>query len=107
MNQWPFDSDRIKEHLCDIWKHEYPEQGCLPCYYSWEKVCISLSDVKYGTPTKISQDKIKEFIAIIKSGKQFPPLICFNGELIDGYHRYHAYKKLGITKNIEIYRNIK
>jgi transposase len=48
---------------------------------------------------KMSRTTIEEYAELATDGTQFPPLtgIDVGGDviLVDGYHRYHAYKKLG------------
>jgi len=104
-SRWPSKSDKIKEYLCMLWEKEYSGQGCLPRCYSWRKKAVTLGQIKYGNPAKIVQKKIDEFAKLVQAGVPLPPLVCLNGELIDGYHRYHAYMKCGRSELIEIYTN--
>ena len=106
MIQWAIEPEEIKKYLCDLWKLEYPGQICLPSFYSWEIKKTSLCHIVYGKPaSKISKQKINNFIQLINSGVALQPLVCLNGELIDGYHRYNAYKKCNIFDDINIYLN--
>ena len=99
-----FDAEEIKNYLCELWRSEYPSQGCLPAYYSWKLKRMPLLEIVYGNPAGISREKVNNFIQLIQSGAVLQPLVCFNGELIDGYHRYHAYKKCGIVE-ADVYIN--
>jgi len=106
MNTWPSEPGNIKRYLCDLWGREYPEQGCLPLYYTWKHKSISISQIKYGNPFRISPDKVDAYVKLLCSGISLPPLVCLYGELIDGYHRYHAFKKFGLfTDSIDVYMN--
>ena len=50
---------------------------------------------------EISQEAVDSYAEAMENGDEFPPLsICFDGInylLVDGFHRYHAYKKIGDT----------
>jgi len=102
----PCEPNEIKKYLCGLWNYEYPKQGCLPSFYTWVRKTVSLSQIVYLKPySKLSQKKISHFIALIKSGVSLPPLVCLNDELLDGHHRYQAYKKCGCYDGIDIYIN--
>ena len=104
--EWPSESDEINKYLCGLWNYEYPKQGCLPSVYTWVRKTVALSQIAYRKPySKLSQKKISHFIALINSGISLPPLVCLNDELLDGFHRYQAYKKCGRNDGIDIYIN--
>lgn len=107
LKQWPHEPEKIKTYLCDLWHREYPDQGCLPFYYSWVRRSVPLSHIVVGKPSiHPSQEKVDEYIAMLFSGKKLPPLVCLYGDLVDGYHRYLAYREVGVfTDSIEIYAN--
>ena len=51
----------------------------------------------------VNNDTVEQYEAELAAGAQFPPLVCFrveNGDLllVDGYHRYEAYKRLGVEE---------
>jgi len=103
---WPSESAAIKKYLCGLWNYEYPKQGCLPSYYTWARKAIALSQIAYRKPySKLSQKKVNNFVELINSGISLPPLVCLNDELLDGFHRYHAYKRCGYNDGIDIYIN--
>jgi len=106
-DQWPSDPPEIKRYLIDLWKQCYPEQGRLPFYYNWIRKSIPISHIIYGNPHGgISREKVSEFVKLLFSGVSLPPVVCLYGELIDGYHRYHAHKELGLFSNcIDVYMN--
>jgi len=98
---WPLEPDEIKKFLCGLWKYEYPEQGYIPSCYTWARKTVSISQIRYGQPyAKLSQKKVNKFIELINSDASLPPLVCLNDELLDVYHRYHAYKKCGRSDGI-------
>lgn len=56
-------------------------------------------DEKLQSRTEIHQDAVDDYAHAMEQGDQFPPLtVFFDGVhyyLADGYHRYHAAKKVG------------
>ena len=56
-------------------------------------------DPKLQSRTETNESTIEEYADAIKMGDEFPPLLVyFDGThywLVDGYHRYHAHKKVG------------
>ena len=70
---------------------------------------LKLSQIKLdgGTQARPLMDKnlIKHYAERIKEGDKFPPLVVVNDGvyywLVDGFHRYEAYKKCGI-KDAEV-----
>jgi hypothetical protein len=103
---WPSESDAIKSYLCGLWNYEYPKQGCLPSCYTWVRKTVTLSQIVCDKPhSKLSQKKVNSFIELINSDISLPPLVCLNGELLDGFHRYQAYKKCGRNDGVDIYIN--
>ena len=100
-------SNEIKDYLCKLWKQEYPAQGIIPAYYEWKRKNVPISHIVCGEHYHgISQEKVGKFVELIKSGVELPPLVCLNGELIDGYHRYHAYKAVDNSDSVDIYVNV-
>jgi len=60
LDQWPDKPEEIKRYLCDLWRCEYSDQGCVPRYYDWErrnplvfrgilKSFVKSGDMEYGT----------------------------------------------------------
>lgn len=56
---------------------------------------------KLQNRNEISQSAIDEYAEAMKRGDEFPPILVFfdgiNYNLVDGFHRYHAYRKAGDT----------
>ena len=56
---------------------------------------------KLQNRSEISQHAVDEYAEAMENGDQFPPLLIYfdgiNYLLVDGFHRYHAYKKVGDT----------
>ena len=71
------------------------------------KVDINLIRIDGGTQcrTVIDQPTVYSYLERMKEGDEFPLMeTMFDGEtywLVDGFHRYHAFKLLGI-KEVEI-----
>ena len=70
---------------------------------------VKLNDIKIdgGTQSRVAIDQptVYDYLECMKAGDEFPPMITvFDGSthwLVDGYHRYQAYKILGI-KEVEV-----
>jgi len=73
---------------------------------------ISLSNVRIdgGTQSRLAIDQsvVYHYVECMKEGDEFPALdTVFDGSvywLVDGFHRYHAYKLLGIKQIDVIYK---
>lgn len=54
---------------------------------------------KLQNRSEINQATIDEYADAMKRGDQFPPMLVYfdgiNYNLVDGFHRYHSYKKIG------------
>lgn len=61
-------------------------------------------DEKLQSRTEIHQDAVDDYAHAMEQGDEFPPLtVHFDGVhyyLTDGYHRYHALKKIGKTSAV-------
>lgn len=70
---------------------------------------INLNDIRIDGGTQgrelIDQQLVYHYLECMKEDAQFPPLLTvFDGAthwLVDGFHRYHAYKLMGI-KQVEV-----
>lgn len=61
-----------------------------------------LNQSDYIEPAEWKQEYSKEMLKDIKKGKKLPPiLINEEGDILDGNHRYEAYKKAGIN-NVQV-----
>lgn len=66
---------------------------------------MKLKDITLNKQTQsrvaINQDVVTEYADEMLAGTKFPPITVFTDGidtyLVDGYHRYYAYKKAGIT----------
>lgn len=51
---------------------------------------------------KLNEETVNEYAEAIEGGEKFPPMTIYkdgsNNWLVDGFHRYFAYKKAGITR---------
>lgn len=95
---------RIKGELLEIWKKEYPDQGThLIESYTWDEDVVEMAKIQCKRPA--SMVKVKRILDLLQNGAEFPPIVCLNGEAIDGIHRYWAHKQAG-SSVIRIYYNI-
>ena len=70
---------------------------------------VNLNDIRIDGGTQgrvvIDQQLVYHYLECMKEGDEFPPMFTvFDGAthwLVDGFHRYHAYKLLGI-KQVEL-----
>jgi len=73
---------------------------------------VNLNDIRIdgGTQSRsvIDQALVYQYIECMKEGDEFPPIeTMFDGVvhwLVDGFHRYHAYKLMGIKKTTVTYK---
>lgn len=56
---------------------------------------------KLQNRNEIDQEAVDSYAEAMENGDEFPPLLIYfdgiNYLLVDGFHRYHAYKKIGDT----------
>lgn len=73
---------------------------------------VNLNDIRIdgGTQSRsvIDQALVYQYIECMKEGDEFPPIeTMFDGVvhwLVDGFHRYHAYKLMGIKQTVVVYK---
>ena len=73
---------------------------------------VNLNDIRIdgGTQSRlvIDQTLVYQYIDCMKDGDTFPPIeTMFDGSthwLVDGFHRYHAYKLMGLKKTEVVYK---
>jgi hypothetical protein len=73
---------------------------------------VNLNDIRIdgGTQSRsvIDQALVYQYIECMKEGDEFPPIeTMFDGVvhwLVDGFHRYHAYKLMGIKQTTVTYK---
>ena len=61
--------------------------------YTTEKINVSISKVK-PVQTERVKGLVKKTIKMLKSGKEKPIVVDKHGYIVNGHHRYDAYKKL-------------
>ena len=97
-------SNFITRYLDDLWKREYPRQdrGFIHTC-EWEELDVPISTLKCEKPRNM--EKAQQYLEALRSGNaEFPPLVCVNGMVIDGQHRFWAYQMAGYT-TVKIYQN--
>lgn len=97
----------ITNTLHTLWRNEKPMQDAdfiNAC--EWEDALVPLSGLESDPPKDyLDPTKINAFATAMQSGVQFPPLVCVNGTVIDGHHRFEALRRLG-AGHARVYRNI-
>lgn len=99
--------NRISDQLHELWKQEYPAQDAgFIDYCEWESAVVPLSELTIDYPNDhIQFQKARQYLEQIKAGAEFPPVVCVNGFVIDGFHRCWAYKQAGI-ESVRVYSNV-
>ena len=100
-------SNDITQYLHSLWKKEYPKQdaGFIDTC-EWEEKVIPLRDIIIDHPNDhINLQKVRKYHEQVEAGTVFPPVICVNGFIIDGFHRYHAYKQAE-AEYVHVYQNV-
>lgn len=98
-------SKLIKDYIDKLWKKEYPQQGSIANCCEWEEKIVPIDAIICdGRPQNIR--KAKKYAKMVKEGCfNFAPIICINDQVIDGYHRFWAYKENNF-EFVKIYSNI-
>ena len=97
-------SNFITIRLEELWKRERPRQdrGFIRAC-EWEEVTISLDQLAADPPKDMK--KARHYLELLQKGRvQFPPLVCVNHKVIDGAHRFWAYRQLGF-RQAAVYQN--
>lgn len=98
-------SNFISRYLDDLWRREYPNQdrGFIHTC-EWGELTVPLEKLKCGLPQDM--DKAERYKQLLLDGQAgFPPLVCINRTVIDGQHRFWAYRQLGYEA-VKIYQNV-
>lgn len=100
-----FITSGITDYLVKLWKKEYPKQDRGFLHVSeWEEKRVLLSSLDCDKPQNLK--KVQRYLNMLQEGTvQFPPLVCINGTVIDGQHRYWAYIQAGY-ESVIIYQNV-
>lgn len=99
--------NNITAHLHALWKKEYPEQDAgFINVCEWEEKTVPLSSLEIDPPKNhLDLAKARKYKQQMEAGTVFPPLVCINGFVIDGFHRHWAYAQTG-RELVTIYQNI-
>ena len=98
-------SNFITRYLDDLWRREYPDQdrGFIHTC-EWEELTVPLEKLDCDEPKDM--EKAEQYKQLLLSGQaDFPPLVCINRTIIDGQHRFWAYRELGYAE-VRIYQNV-
>ena len=98
-------SNLITRYLDDLWRREYPGQdrGFIHTC-EWEELTVPLEQLDCDEPEDL--EKAEQYKQLLLSGQaDFPPLVCVNGTVIDGQHRFWAYQELEYEA-VRIYQNV-
>ena len=88
-------SNFITIYLEDLWKREYPQQdrGFIHTC-EWEELTLPVNELTADPPKDMR--KAKNYLRLLQEGAaDFPPLVCVNRMVIDGQHRFWAYRQAG------------
>ena len=67
-------------------------------YDEFELVTVSIDELEIEQPA-INTKKVDEYIKLFKETNKYPPIVIDNDyNIIDGYHRANALKKIGLSK---------
>lgn len=95
--------NEITAHLDTLWRREYPGQDRGFIYTcEWEELTLPIAEVESDAPRDMG--KAQRYLALLRQGTQFPPLVCVNGMVIDGRHRFWAYRQAGYPV-VKVYQN--
>lgn len=97
-------SNFITIYLEDLWKREYPKQdrGFIHTC-EWEELTLPVNELTADPPKDMR--KAKNYLRLLQEGTaDFPPLVCVNRMVIDGQHRFWAYRQAGFQQ-VKVYQN--
>ena len=97
-------SNFITIYLEDLWKREYPKQdrGFIHTC-EWEELTLPVNELTADPPKDMR--KAKNYLRLLQEGTaDFPPLVCVNRMVIDGQHRFWAYRQAGFQQ-VKDYQN--
>lgn len=103
-NMVQFQTNAISDRLTALWKKEYPRQDRGFIYAcEWEEKRVPLASLICDAPRDIK--KAQHYLQLLQEdAATFPPLVCVNGMVIDGQHRFWAYTQAGYGA-VTIYQN--
>ena len=88
----------MSSYIHKVWGAEYPNQdaGFIDAC-AWEEKDISIRELTIDYPDNLFDfQKAKAYLDALKAGAVFPPIICINNFVIDGFHRCWAMKQAGV-----------
>ena len=97
-------SNFITIYLEDLWKREYPKQdrGFIHTC-EWEELTLPVNELTADPPKDMR--KARNYLRLLQEGTaDFPPLVCVNRMVIDGQHRFWAYRQAGFQQ-VKVYQN--
>ena len=97
-------SNFITIYLEDLWKREYPQQdrGFIHTC-EWEELTLPVNELTAEPPKDMR--KARNYLRLLQEGAaDFPPLVCVNRMVIDGQHRFWAYRQAG-CQQVKVYQN--
>ena len=97
-------SNFITMRLESLWNQEYPEQdrGFIHTC-EWEELTLPVNELTADPPKDMR--KAKNYLRLLQEGTaDFPPLVCVNRMVIDGQHRFWAYRQAGFQQ-VKVYQN--
>lgn len=85
---------------CPAWIHVTgnPIHTC-----EWEELTLPVNELTADPPKDMR--KAKNYLRLLQEGTaDFPPLVCVNRMVIDGQHRFWAYRQAGFQQ-VKVYQN--
>lgn len=69
----------------------------------WEELTLPVNELTADPPKDMR--KAKNYLRLLQEGTaDFPPLVCVNRMVIDGQHRFWAYRQAGFQQ-VKVYQN--
>ena len=97
------DAVQFQKALSDVYKGAAPDSSLPALGTAKAEFTGSACTLKCEKPRNM--EKAQQYLAVLRSGNaDFPPLVCVNGMVIDGQHRFWAYQMAGY-KTVKIYQN--
>jgi hypothetical protein len=93
------DADAIAEYISSISSSYVNEEFISEYFRGCQAVLknIPINSVHEGNADSNVRSEAKEKRYIKKSSQTIPPLVVWDGEIVDGNHRYRVAKQLGLT----------
>lgn len=88
----------------ELMTRDYPKQdrGFIHTC-EWEELTLPVNELTADPPKDMR--KAKNYLRLLQEGTaDFPPLVCVNRMVIDGQHRFWAYRQAGFQQ-VKVYQN--